>query len=246
MKSPMTVRRLQAKRVIRWVLIIQSILFITIGALALLNPKTVVFNVVIDDDYREHFGVQTHRPTVADVQLSRPPTVEESGSIVSDFLKRVFASPDTSEQEKIAMLQELEVSNQKLAQLHPEQVALTTPTQLYGAVLLYFAIKSLVIRAYTFELTPAFTTDHLVWFACNLVGMVVAAPGRGEGMASTNFVAFMLMVNGCLLVVWLYIRKKIDDIMLLAPREEREKALGVVTLTQETSENDESDQLTDG
>lgn len=225
-KSPEQYRRAQTRRFIRWLLIIQVCVWGVVGVMALVYPHSIVFNVVISDEYSEHFRVMTHHQlALADQQAAADilaAQVADDSSVIGSLLNKIFSAADTTAQDKAAVMSELQESAFLIAKMHPEMVAMTMPTQIVGACYLFFAIMSAIMRLDDFSLVPSIATPYILWFVTSAVGMAVASAGRGEGMASSNFTFTMLGLSVLGAFVWFGLRERLTSILQQAPPEVRD------------------------
>ena len=209
-------------RWIRWMLRIQFILLIIPAVMMLFLPRAVVFNAVINDQYRRYFvddeldkltAEQESLKTAAESANAKssgvPLDISLTGAF-SKFLTKYLENPDTTPDEREELLEQIKQVKKKQAEQHPEEVAIMAPTQLLGSAYLFFVIYSLIHLMNDIDLHTFPFSVNLIWYICTIVGLFASMSIRGEGLASSAFTISLTVFSILMLVVWGYIERKVS------------------------------------
>lgn len=213
MEDPHVRQRRQIERWIRKLFFVGLLLWGLIGVFAMINPTAIMFNVVVDDEYRDHLqegktlqeSALEHRQ-----QMEERKKEEELGAgVITNFLNELLRSDKASEKDKTAVMHVLELASEKMAAAHCEAVVITAPIKVYGAACLFYALMCLILLSEDIHMRTSTTSAHLAWHVCSIIGYALASTGHGRTMESSTFTFFMLGTNILLALVWFVIRERI-------------------------------------
>lgn len=213
MEAPQVRQRRQIERWIRKLLFIGIIAWGLIGAFAVINPTAIMFNVVVDDEYRTHLeeGQQMKESALEHrLQLEEKKKEEELGAnVITNFLNQLLRSDKASEKDKTAVMHVLELASEKMASAHCEAVVVTAPIKVYGASCLFYALLCMVLLVEEIPMRTSVSSAHLMWYTCGIIGYALATAGHGRTMESSRFTFFMLAANCLMAVAWFIVRERI-------------------------------------
>lgn len=204
--------RKTTERYIRWLLFISVIIVGLIGGASLLRPDAVVFNTLVDEvsAARLNEGLELQEQAKhREEALNKLDSDDANSQILMTFLNKVFASKDTSQDEKRAIKEMMERAASKIDSAHAERTTIVSPMIIYGALNLYYAIKCVLGLLRDVRLEESITHDHILWCVCNLIGYVIAAANRGHGMQTTQVTIFLLIYYVCMALSWVFIHQRI-------------------------------------
>ncbi len=227
MESPATYQRHQIQRWVRKLLFIGILVWGLIGAFAMINPTAIMFNVVVDEEYRSHLeegknlkeSALEHR-----LQLEEKKKEEELGAnVITNFLNELLRSDKANEKDKTAVMHVLELASEKMSSAHCEAIVVTAPIKVYGASCLFYALLCMVLLVEEIPMRTSVSSAHLTWYTCGIIGYALATAGHGRTMESSTFTFFMLGSNCLLAVAWFVIRERIMRYNLTVPSQETTK-----------------------
>lgn len=213
MESPHVHQRRQIERWIRRLLFFGLLVWGLVGVFAVINPTMVMFNVVVDEDYRNHLdegkalkeSALEHR-----LQMEEKKKEEELGAnVITNFLNELLRSDKANEKDKTAVMHVLELASEKMASAHCEAVVITAPIKVYGASCLFYALLCMILLAEDIQLRTGTTSAHLAWYVCGIIGYALATAGHGRTMESSTFTFCMLALNSIMAVAWFVARERI-------------------------------------
>lgn len=215
-------------RWIRWMLRIQCLLLIVPAIMMLFLPRAVVFNAVINEQYRHHFvDEELDKLTIEQETLKAEASAKSTGlpvdisltGALSKFLTKYLENPDTTAEERAELLDQIKQVKKQQAEQHPEEVAMMAPTQLLGSAYLFFVLYSLLHMVNDIDLRHFPFSANLIWYICTIVGLFASMSIRGEGLASSAFTVSLTVFSILMLVMWGYIERKVSRFQQL-DREE--------------------------
>lgn len=213
MDSPHTRQRHQIERWIRKLLFIGIIVWGLIGVFAVINPTAIMFNVVVDQEYRDHLQEgKTLKESALEhrLQMEEKKKEEELGAnVITNFLNELLRSDKANEKDKTAVMHVLELASEKMSAANCEVVVVTAPIKVYGASCLFYALLCMVLLSEDITMRTSVSSAHLMWYTCGIVGYALATAGHGRTMESSTFTFFMLAANCLLAVAWFVVRERI-------------------------------------
>lgn len=206
----------RVKRYARWGSRIDSIVWLIIGLLALISPARIMFTVVIDEEYRHQYDIDTHSQLRLEEEYVKEKQKFDAinpsvGSLFANIFSKFYSSAEVTPEDKQGLTRQLGMLSTELAK-NAQKVAMTGPTQIYGAVALYFACMSFNTHWYRLSsdyFDESITTHSIFWYAFNIIGFAAASTGRGEGIGSSTFLIVMLVSCFVGFIFWFFMRDKI-------------------------------------
>lgn len=194
----MTAQRYAAAQLIKKykvLLFIFACIFSIIGVVCVVSPETVVFNVVITDEFREQLGIQEAKSAPLDEQIHKD-TVMSMLKNSMNGLSSLFDSSDEISREEVARIRDMLSSVQNnLVYSKPEAVSITEPTAILGGTFLFYAMMCV----YQLTMSDSQLLDlrnvylHGIWYGCCLVAIISASAGHGRNLENSKFVIALIV-----------------------------------------------------
>lgn len=209
MESPQVRQRRQTERWIRYFFIIGMLLWGTVGIISIINPTAVMFNVVVDEEYRSKLEEGKAMKNSVALLEEKKKEEERGATAITNFLNELLRSDKASDQDKTAVMHVLELASEKMESAKCAAVVVTAPIKVYGAACIYYAVTCLFMWLEEVQLRSFSTSTHLAWYVCSIIGYALAATGHGRTMESSNFTFLMLVVSGIMSAAWVLVRERI-------------------------------------
>lgn len=213
MELPQVRQRRQIERWIRKLFFAGIFMWGLIGVFAIINPTAIMFNVVVDEEYRAHLEEGKLMKESALEQQARAEEKrkeEELGSRdITNFLNEMLRSDKASEKDRIAIMHVLELASAKVTAAHCEAVVITAPIKVYGTACLFYALLCMALLTEDIPMRTSVSTAHLMWHALGIIGYALATTGHGRTMESSTFTFLMLGANIIMAVAWFIVRERI-------------------------------------
>ncbi len=197
---------------IRWMLFSAVIVVGIIGGVSLLRPEGVVFNTLVDEvsSARLNEGLELQEEARRrEQELADKISGDANAQILMNFVNKIFASKDASQDEKRVIREMMERAATKIDSAHAEKTTIVSPMIIYGALNLYYAIKCVMALIHSMELKESLTYDHILWCVCNVIGYIIATANRGHGMQTSSVTIFLLFYYIVSILVWVAIHQRI-------------------------------------
>ena len=217
LKSPDEIASHRLVVFIQITLTVQIVFLGLVGLGMLFLPRQVVFRVMVNDAYAHHFQDERRQELLEKQQYLEAVKSGEDhsdagiswNSFVSRGLSKLLGDPTTPPDERAAILEELKRVELRQAERKPEELAMTTPTQMLGGAFVFMAVLSIADRVTMIDVRkfPVFT--HLVWYLCMLIAMGLSSVTGGEGLASSFFASVCLVACAAGFTVWMYVERKL-------------------------------------
>lgn len=213
MENPHVVQQRQNERWVRRLLFLGLLIWGAVGVMAVIDPTSVMFNVVVDEEYRSQLEEGKNLQEQAAL-LERKKEEEERGAkFIINFLNDLLRSEKMSEKErekdKTAIMHVLELASEKVHSAHCAAVVVTAPIKVYGAACIYYALTCMFLWFEEVRMNTSVTSAHLAWYACSLIGYALATAGHGRTMESSFFTLCMLGFSAVMAVAWVVMRERI-------------------------------------
>jgi hypothetical protein len=209
MENPQVRQRRQTERWIRYCFIVGMLVWGTVGIIAIINPTAVMFNVVIDEEYRNKMEEGKAMKNSVALLEEKKKEEERGATAITNFLNELLRSDKASDQDKTAVMHVLELASEKMESAKCAAVVVTAPIKVYGAACIYYAVTCLFMWLEEVQLRSFSTASHLAWYVCSIIGYALAATGHGRTMESSNFTFLMLVFSGIMSALWVFIRERV-------------------------------------
>lgn len=210
--TPQDLAQKKTTNYIRWLLFTTAIIIGIVGGVALLRPDAVVFNTLVDEvsSARLNEGRELQEEARRrEQELNDKLANDVNAQILMTFVNKVFASKDTSQDEKRVIKEMMERAANKIDSAHAEKTTIVSPMIIYGALNIYYAVKCIMVLLYTIELKETITHDHILWSVCNVIGYIIATANRGHGMQTSSVTIFLLFYYILSILFWVVIHQRI-------------------------------------
>lgn len=207
MENPQVRYRRENERWVRRLLFVAFLIWGAVGVLSVFNPTGVMFNVVVDEEYRARLEEGKHmKDSVA--QLEAKKKEEELGAnVITNFLNELLRSDKASDKDKTAVMHVLELASEKMQSAHCAAVVVTAPIKVYGATCLFYALLCMFLWFEEVRMNNSITNVHLTWYICSIIGYALATTGHGHGLESSAFTLCMLAFNAVMAFGWILVRE---------------------------------------
>lgn len=201
----------QNQRYVKRLMIVGLVVWATIGIMAVINPEAIMFNTVIDDEYKDYLSEGKHmKNEVVEHQKrldDQKKEIERGANAVVSYLNEMLRSEKADEKDRTAVMHVLELASAKMATAKCETVVITSPIRMYGAVCLFYAIVCMTLLSEPVAMKTSVTSTHLAWYICGLIGSAIATTGHGRNMESSTLTFALIGFNALMAVAWFLVRE---------------------------------------
>lgn len=213
MEDPHIRQRRQNERWVRRLFIVGLLIWGAVGVIAVIDPTAVMFNVVVDEEYRSKLE-EGKRMQESVARLEEKKKEEERGAnVIIGFLNELLRSEKLNEKDRekdrTAVMHVLELASEKLQSAHCAAVVVTAPIKVYGAACIFYALTCMFLWFEEVRMLASVTSTHLAWYTCSLIGYALSTAGHGRTMESSIFTTCMLAFSAIMAIAWIIMRERI-------------------------------------
>lgn len=223
-------------------LFIFACIFSVIGLICVISPGTVVFNVVVSDEFREQLGIQEEKNKPMDEQLHKETVMSMLKSSMNG-LSSLFDNSDEISRDEVIKIRDMLTSVQNnLIYNKPEAVAVTEPTSILGGAFLFYALMCV----YQLSMSTCQLLDlknvylHGIWFGCGIVAIIAASSGHGRNMENSKFVIALIVFYVLGAVAFIILERMMHGFMHKYPRAIKHEFMSNDSSDSDSSSDEES------
>lgn len=213
-------RRYAAEIFVRRLLVVQAILFLSLGFALLIFPRQVAFTLLISDSYMEQAGyVSDPEERIAELQQDQEDAKQrEQGYALKALhvaLTQLFGDKTVSDAQKraaeLAVKDTLRAQVRREAETSPPLLVVSSFTRMYGSACIGFAVFSGMLRSSDLVVMNNAAVSNMMWYVAMLGGLVMSAVDRAGGTESTTFMIFSILYCSAMAFAWCAARERLSN-----------------------------------